>query len=289
MREVAPGDLIFSFCDTRIAAIGFAQSFCSPSPKPEEFGTSGLNWSAVGWKVDVRFQELTNRVRPKEHMADLVRHLPEKYSPLTPEGNGLQSVYLTEVGQGFADALLRLIGSEANTAREVAAGYATRDLVASEPEKTLEEWERRVEYAIRETPILQETEKQSLIQARRGQGLFRANVQRIETSCRVTRVERPEHLIASHAKPWRDSSNEERLTGENGLLLTPTIDHLFDKGFIAFEGNGRLLVSPVAHRPSLQRMGIRIDEVVNVGTFSQGQRAFLEYHQKNVFRMAQRR
>ncbi|GMW05571.1 MAG: hypothetical protein AMXMBFR8_03680 [Nevskiales bacterium] len=43
-------------------------------------------------------------------------------------------------------------------------------------------------------------------------------------------------------------SNEERLDGENGLLLTPTIDHLFDRGFISFEGDGRLLVSPVAHQ-----------------------------------------
>jgi hypothetical protein len=38
MREVAPGDLIFSFMDTRILAVGIAQSYCWESPKPEEFG-----------------------------------------------------------------------------------------------------------------------------------------------------------------------------------------------------------------------------------------------------------
>ena len=59
-----------------------------------------------------------------------------------------------------------------------------------------------------------------------------------------------EHLIASHVQPWRDSNNEERLDGENGLLLTPTVDHLFDKGFISFENTGQLIVSPVAD-PSL--------------------------------------
>jgi hypothetical protein len=37
MREVAPGDLIFSFMDTRILAIGIAQSYCWESPKPLEF------------------------------------------------------------------------------------------------------------------------------------------------------------------------------------------------------------------------------------------------------------
>jgi putative restriction endonuclease len=68
----------------------------------------------------------------------------------------------------------------------------------------------------------------------------------IENRCRVTGVNNPVHLVGSHCKPWRDSSNEERLDGENGLLLRPTIDHLFDRGFIGFENSGELIVSPVA-------------------------------------------
>jgi putative restriction endonuclease len=40
------------------------------------------------------------------------------------------------------------------------------------------------------------------------------------------------------------------------LLLTPSIDHLFDRGFIGFEDSGKLIISPVAHLPSLARMGI---------------------------------
>jgi hypothetical protein len=34
-------------------------------------------------------------------------------------------------------------------------------------------------------------------------------------------------------------------------LLTPSIDHLFDRGFISFANNGHLLISPVAHKESL--------------------------------------
>ena len=104
----------------------------------------------------------------------------------------------------------------------------------------------------------------------------------------MTKVERPEHLVASHTKPWRDSTNEERLDGENGLLLTPTIDHLFDKGFISFEDKGDLIVSPVADRASLVKMGIKPEAKVNVGVFSEGQRVFLEYHRENVLRMSRR-
>ena len=71
------------------------------------------------------------------------------------------------------------------------------------------------------------TEKRQVVLARRGQGKFRERVSKIEHACRITGVNRPEHLIASHCKPWRDcESNDERLDGENGLLLTPTVDHL---------------------------------------------------------------
>lgn len=104
----------------------------------------------------------------------------------------------------------------------------------------------------------------------------------IERRCRITKVDNPVHLVASHCKPWRDSSNEERLNGDNGLMLTPSIDHLFDRGFIGFQDDGELIISPVAHRPSLERMGIRTGEVVNVGDFSAGQRAFLDYHRDKV-------
>jgi putative restriction endonuclease len=127
-----------------------------------------------------------------------------------------------------------------------------------------------------------------IIRARRGQGIFKQRVIEIEQCCRVTGVTNPVHLIASHCKPWRDSNNAERLNGENGLLLTPSIDHLFDRGFIGFEDNGTLIISPVAHRPSLERMGIDTQKVVNVGGFREGQKQFLEFHRNSVLLMAAR-
>ena len=51
MREVVTGDLIFSFVDTRIIAIGTVVSYCYESPKPVEFGEVGLNCEAIGWRV----------------------------------------------------------------------------------------------------------------------------------------------------------------------------------------------------------------------------------------------
>jgi hypothetical protein len=74
MREVAPGDLIFSFANTRIQAIGVAQSYCWESPKPAEFGEAGQKWENVGWRVKVDFRELLHMIRPKDHI-DLLRPL----------------------------------------------------------------------------------------------------------------------------------------------------------------------------------------------------------------------
>lgn len=286
MREVAPGDIVFSFCDTRIAALGIVSGYCRESPKPEEFGNAGANWSQIGWRVGVRWQRLSNAIRPKDHMSRLRPELANKYAPLTPDGNGLQSVYLTRVSAGLASTLFALIGKEATSVAEVGHEISSIERDSPAPEKDIEEWERRVEAAIATDAAIRETERTALVQARRGQGLFRDNVRSVERACRITKVERMEHLVASHVQPWRDSNNEERLDGENGLLLTPTVDHLFDKGFISFENSGQLIVSPVADPVSLRRMGIDHEARVNVGVFSEGQRRYLEFHRENVLRMA---
>jgi putative restriction endonuclease len=283
MREVAPGDVIFSFADTRISAIGIAQSYCWESPKPSEFGTTGQNWENVGWRVKVAFVRLENQVRPKDHI-DLLRHLlPERYSPLQPNGNGLQSVYLTEVPLALAETLIGLIGPESE-----AIVLRASDVVPA-PADDLDAWERKIEQLVVADNSIAETDRLALVRARRGQGVFRDRVAQIERRCRITGVDNPAHLVASHCKPWRDATNVERLDGENGLLLTPSIDHLFDRGFIGFENDGRLIVSPAAHQPSLLRMGIRMGEQVNVGTFTRGQKQYLEFHRDAVLLQAHRK
>lgn len=175
MREVAPGDLIFSFADTRILAIGVAQSYCWESPKPEEFGSAGQNWENIGWKVKVGFTELANKVRPKGHIEVLRPLLPDRYSPLQPNGNGIQSVYLTAVPTTLAEVLMGLIG------REVAPiSLAARD-VKPVPADDLDVWERRLEQQIVNDSTVRETDRLAIIRAQSGQGLFKDRVCRIES------------------------------------------------------------------------------------------------------------
>lgn len=288
MREVTPGDIVLSFVDSRIVAVGIARSHCYECPKPREFGAAGMNWNDIGWKVEASFTELGNRIRPAEHIERLRPRLPKKYSPLLPDGRGSQSVYLAEIPSPLFDELRDLIGYEARHTLGVAEGWIDADNANGSPMRDVSDWEDHVRDSIEHDMALSDTQRQAVIQARRGQGLFRQRVSTLEKRCRITGVTNPEHLRASHCKPWRDSSNEERLDGENGLLLTPSIDHLFDRGFIGFEGTGELLISPVAHRQSMERMGVRTRERINVGAFAQGQRRYLEWHQEYVFLRSRR-
>ncbi len=190
-------------------------------------------------------------------------------------------MYLAEIPDPFAEVLAGLIGREAQNL--VMAGKSRA--AAHKPLRVrddLDYWEHQIEQVVEQDQRIPDTEREAIIRSRRGQGLFKERVSAIEKRCRITRVDNPVHLVASHCKPWRDSTNEERLDGENGLLLTPSIDHLFDRGFIGFENSGDLIISPVAHGPSLERMGIETRRVLNVGGFSQGQRAYLDFHRSAV-------
>jgi hypothetical protein len=277
MREVAPGDVVFSFSETRIRAIGIAASHAYEAPKPLEFGRAGAYWETIGWRIDVRFTELRLPIRPSEHMTTLTPLLPDRYAPLRPNGAGLQNLYLTRLPEPLAAALVDLLGAEA---RHLLAGHRVPYNGAAAI--GLVEWEEHELTRLRSDETLPETDREAVVLARRGQGIFKQRVMRIERTCRITGVTREEHLRASHCKPWRDSSNEERLDGENGLLLTPTVDHLFDRGFIGFEDNGDVIVSPVADKASLQRMGVNPMRTINVGHFTTGQRRYLSFHRDSV-------
>jgi len=209
MREVSPGDAIFSFVDTRIAAIGIAQSYCWESPKPVEFGEAGQNWENVGWKVKVAFTTLVNNVRPKDHMEVLRALLPSRYSPLQPNGNGIQSIYLTELPPPFAEVLVGLIGQEAQRLTSAVEVAATAEDDRINTGDDLDVWEHRLEERVAGDISMADTDREAIIRARRGQGLFKQRVMEIERRCRITAVENPIHVVASDSKPWRDSPNEK--------------------------------------------------------------------------------
>lgn len=271
MCKVAAGDVIFSFCDTYIKAIGLAVGKAETAPKPD-FGRAGENWSKQGWLVPVEFIELTKKIRPKDHITHIAPHLPSKYSPLQRNGDGLQSVYLAEVPSALAEVITNLIGPDYNSALvKLRKEVVNQDSVDDQHEAN-----------ITGRTDIGATTKDQLVKARRGQGIFKANVRLNEKGCRITGVTDPAHLRASHIKPWRDSNDEEKLHGCNGLLLSPHIDHLFDKGMISFSDDGTILISPLLDHLIIEKWCI--DTKSNVGQFSTAQAVFLSHHRQAVFK-----
>ena len=101
-----------------------------------------------------------------------------------------------------------------------------------------------VENAISGYATLAETERTAIVKSRVGQGLFRKRlIDKYKGACIITGVSAKKLLVASHIKPWAVSNNEERLSEENGLLLSPTYDKLFDYGLITFSNQGNMIIS----------------------------------------------
>jgi hypothetical protein len=274
MCRVVPGDIVFSFRNTVIPSIGIITSHAYSAPKPTEFGTAGKDWRRDGWRVDVEYHPLKKKVRPKDHIARIRPALAKKYSPLRRDGNGNQAVYLTEISQPLAMILADLIGPEADSVISSAEdATAAPDI----PPDYSPEAEKK-EAEINANQNLTTTEKTALVKARRGQGIFRKNVFDFEKRCRVTGVANPRYLIASHIKPWVQSTNAEKLDGANGLLLSPHIDHLFDTGNISFSDRGDVICSSQVDRAVLKQL--HIDPTINVGSFCKEQLPYLAYHRE---------
>lgn len=125
------------------------------------------------------------------------------------------------------------------------------------------------------------TEKEQLAKARIGQGIFRNALLARWKHCCMTGCTATAILRASHIKPWRSSTNRERLDEFNGLLLSPNMDALFDAGLISFENDGTLIVSPTLNRDDLLALGCPADIKIQVRARHQ---SYLRHHRTEVFR-----
>lgn len=139
---------------------------------------------------------------------------------------------------------------------------------------------RNQEHTYRALP---RTQKEAVIQSRLGQGQFRRKLLRHWGCCSVTKCSEPkELLVASHIKPWRKSTNAERLDVNNGFLLLPNLDKLFDNGLISFSDKGKIMISRKLSKPTWKFFGIH-KEMKLIREISPDQGKYLDYHRDKVF------
>jgi hypothetical protein len=130
------------------------------------------------------------------------------------------------------------------------------------------------------------TETEALRAARLGQTKFRNQLMdRWDRRCAATGLPLPELLRASHIKPWRDSSAQERLDPDNGLLLAVHVDGLFDRGLISFDDEGAIVRSPMLSEDLIRALGL--DQLPAIKGLSEGSRAYLAQHREHYLKRDQ--
>ena len=129
---------------------------------------------------------------------------------------------------------------------------------------------------------IDKTTKTAIIESRLGQGLFRNLLIDCWHGCSVTGCDEISILRASHIKPWRTSTNEERLDTYNGLLLIPNLDAAFDQGFISFEDDGSIIISNKGTSNCFEKLGIT--EGMKINGLNRKHFRYLKYHRENVFK-----
>ena len=109
------------------------------------------------------------------------------------------------------------------------------------------------------------TERQGLVTSRVGQGFHRQEIlEKWGGKCAATGCGIKSILISSHIVPWSESSDEERLDIENGILLSPNVDALFDRHLISFDDEGFLVISERIGEEILETLGVDIESRISV-------------------------
>lgn len=262
------GDVVFSYADGRIGAVGRVSAEATASPKPVEFGSVGGYWSGEGWLVEVDFVPVPRSISPRDHIQQIGPLLPSIYSPIQANGNGNQGCYLAGISDSLGHLLLALTDADA------LPDLARPRVREEEPDALILEDLNQLQ----DDQSVSITERVQLAKARLGQGLFRKRVILLDPVCRVTGVSDKRVLVASHIKAWKDSSNAERISGYNGLLLSPHVDALFDDHLMTFEDDGTIRTHLSLSNDVLARWSI--DTSKRLPKFRPEQAQFLKHHRQ---------
>ena len=267
MTEVKEGDRVFHYVKGNIVAISIASESCKAGSKPSIL-QSHNRWNDEGYLVNLKYHELDKRVNVREKFNEILPLLPIKYSPFQQDANGNQG-YLYPCNEELAIKLLELI-SELNIYQ-----VSEEQLEISIDDVKITEHNTLI-------PVIVETESEVKMKIHLGQQKFWKDLLPLwESKCALCGINLPELLRASHSKPWKDSTNVERLDPYNGVLLCCNHDALYEKGLIAFDGQGRLYISSVICDEDY--LMYRLVPRAKIQIHSEN-KVYFKWHKKNIFK-----
>lgn len=262
MNEVKYGDRIFHYLKGEIVAVSVAVSDCEEGKKPEYINSfeQGVD---IGFIVKLRYFRLEYPLSIRKHFSEIKGFLPLRYSPFQQNGSGNLG-YLYPCNEELTIKILDLISEENLT--EI-RDYKFDSLGDSKQNQLL--------------GIVKETEAEAKRKIRIGQEKFKKIlVQLWNHKCALCDVKIAALLRASHAKPWRDCSDKERLNPYNGILLCCNHDALFDRGFISFDEKGKICISKQIPKEQFLVYGIKTDSQISCYPENI---IFFNWHRKHIF------
>ena len=142
---------------------------------------------------------------------------------------------------------------------------------------------KKEENALSQDKTLNESSKDQTRKARVGQGKYREELLKECPYCPITLVSDDRLLIASHIKPWIKSEQNEKIDPKNGFMFTPTIDHLFDRGFMSFDNDKKILLSPWLSKTTIHRLNFQSSGIIEHLPIT-GREKYLQYHRDNIYK-----
>ncbi|MEQ9886222.1 HNH endonuclease [Pectobacterium zantedeschiae] len=247
MSKIKSGDVIFGYRNWEVNLIlrATSDSYTAGRPDNRKFAA----WEVEGWRVDIAYEELTLPIDIREFKEEFIDLYNDYCHPKVFNKRGLcTQIYMSSLS---VYAGLYLIDKIDELKLDILLGEVSQ-----------KEYERKI-----------------LAKARIGQGEYRKDLLELwEGKCAVTGVDRKDLLIASHIYPWCLSKNEDKINKFNGLLLSPNLDRLFDKGLISFNDNGSVLIKDTLSDEILCKLGVSNE--LRIDLIKEGNKKFLKMHRK---------
>lgn len=163
--------------------------------------------------------------------------------------------------------------------------FLSEQILADKQHLTIEQKYKEVLFDLKD---IKGEDKIRAVKTRVNQSVFRQMVlTNYESKCALTGIDIPDLLFASHIQPWA-THEKERLNPENGICLSALYDKAFDKGYIAFDDNYKVLLSKSLKSKISSDYYPKYFEPIKNATIPKTitylpKREFLEFHRDVIF------
>lgn len=258
MMELQKGDHVFHYVKGSIVAISLITKECR---------NEVIQNSIEAFVAEATYHELDFPLPVRDYFDAIQPLLPLKYAAFQEDASG-NSGYLYPCNEELAMKLLEYITS--------LNFYAVEE---EQLELAIEVVKRSTHNPLR--TMIAEMELEIKEKVRRSKKQFSTNLRQAwQNECPLCGIAIDAALTSSYAKPWKDSTDEERLDPHNGILLCANHGALFTAGLIAFTGGGQLHIASRIPEDQHATYGLRKTTKVPV---TPEHAPYFRWHKRNIY------